>query len=131
MLFFQSEGLAEDWLARDDWKNLREWSRHAVDIDRNITDMARPGRLTAALNWYRATTTAEAFAGPGLELPPVACSTMGVWSSRDHALTEVQMMASANHVTGPWRYERIESVGHDVPVAAPDQLNDLLLDFLA
>ncbi len=58
-------------------------------------------------------------------------SMLGVWSSGDHALTEAQMMASANHVTGPWRYERIESFGHDVPVAAPGQLNDLLLDFLA
>ena len=56
---------------------------------------------------------------------------MGVWSSGDYALTEVQMTASADHVTGPWRYERIEGVGHDVPVAAPDQLNALLLDFLA
>ena len=56
---------------------------------------------------------------------------MGVWSSDDYALTEVQMTASAEHVTGPWRYERIEGVGHDIPVAAPDQLNELLLDFLA
>ena len=56
---------------------------------------------------------------------------MGVWSSEDFALTEVQMTASAEHVTGPWRYERIEGVGHDVPSAAPDQLSTLLLDFLA
>lgn len=58
-------------------------------------------------------------------------SGSGVWSSQDHALTEVQMTASADHVAGPWRYERIEGIGHDVPVAAPDELNALLLDFLA
>ena len=104
--------------------------RHPVDAERNVADLSRPGRLTAGLNWYRATTTPAAFAGPPLELPPVSCPTMGVWSSRDYALTESQMTASADHVTGPWRYERIESVGHDVPVAAPDQLNALLLDFL-
>ena len=39
--------------------------------------------------------------------------------------------ASEKYVGGPWRYERIEGVGHDIPVAAPDRLNELLLDFLA
>jgi pimeloyl-ACP methyl ester carboxylesterase len=130
MLFFQSD-VAEDWLSRDGWKNLRGWMHDPVDIEHNIEDLSRPGRLTAGLNWYRATVGPEAFAAPPLELPPVTCPTMGVWSSDDFALTEVQMTASADHVTGPWRYERIEGVGHDVPSAAPDQLNALLLDFLA
>ncbi|MGZ4691211.1 MAG: alpha/beta fold hydrolase [Acidimicrobiia bacterium] len=130
MLFYQAEGIAEEWLSRDGFANLRALAQNPVDFDRNVADMSKPGRLTAALNWYRATTNAAAFAAPPLELPPVACPTMGVWSSGDYALTEVQMTASAEHVTGPWRYERIEGVGHDVPAAAPDQLNALLLDFL-
>jgi pimeloyl-ACP methyl ester carboxylesterase len=101
-----------------------------TDHERNIADLSRPGRLTAGLNWYRATVGPEAFAAPALELPPITCPTMGVWSSEDFALNEVQMTASANHVTGPWRYERIEGVGHDVPSSAPDELSALLLDFL-
>jgi pimeloyl-ACP methyl ester carboxylesterase len=136
MLFYQAEGIAEDWLSRDGFANLRALAQDPVDFERNVADMSKPGRLTAALNWYRATTNAAAFAAPPLELPPlelppVSCPTMGVWSSADYALTEVQMTASADHVTGPWRYERIEGIGHDVPAAAPDQLNTLLLDFLA
>jgi len=35
-------------------------------------------------------------------------SVMGVWSSGDMALSEVQMSGSEQFVTGPWRYERIE-----------------------
>lgn len=131
MLMFQPPDIAEDWLSRDGWQNLRAWARDPVDFDRNVADMSRPGRLTAALNWYRATISPAAFANPALELPPVTCPTMGVWSSADHALTEAQMTASAQHVTGPWRYERIEGIGHDVPVAAPAELTSLLLDFLA
>jgi pimeloyl-ACP methyl ester carboxylesterase len=129
MLFFQSE-VAEDWLSRDGWANFLEWMHRPVDHERNIVDLSRPGRLTAGLNWYRATVGPEAFAAPPLELPPVTCPTMGVWSSADFALTELQMTASADHVTGPWRYERIEDAGHDVPSAAPDELSALLLDFL-
>ena len=55
---------------------------------------------------------------------------MGVWSSDDIALTERQMTDSAGHVAGPWRYERLDGVGHWIPVEAPDELNRLLLDFL-
>ena len=37
---------------------------------------------------------------------------MGIWSSGDLALTEEQMTGSAKHVTGPWRYERLDGLGH-------------------
>ena len=39
------------------------------------------------------------------------------------------MTRSAEHVLGPWRYERIEGAGHWIPVDAPDRLNQLLLQF--
>src|SRR4029077_19636656 len=38
MLLFQFEGIAEQWLSNDDWKNMREGSRHP-DIDGGIADM--------------------------------------------------------------------------------------------
>jgi pimeloyl-ACP methyl ester carboxylesterase len=55
---------------------------------------------------------------------------MGVWSTGDPALTEVQMTDSAEHVSGPWRYERLEGPGHWMQLDAPDQVNALLTDFL-
>jgi pimeloyl-ACP methyl ester carboxylesterase len=56
---------------------------------------------------------------------------MGVWSSGDVALTEGQMLRSANHVAGDFRYERIEGAGHWMQLEAPEEVNRLLLDFLA
>jgi len=32
---------------------FREWIGAAEDLERYIEDLSRPGRLTAALNWYR------------------------------------------------------------------------------
>ena len=40
------------------------------------------------------------------------------------------MTGSANYVTGPWRYERLDGVDHWVPLHVPDRLNTLLLEFL-
>jgi pimeloyl-ACP methyl ester carboxylesterase len=55
---------------------------------------------------------------------------MGIWSSGYISLTETQMTDSAENVTGPWRYERIEGPGHWMQLEAPDTINRLLLDFL-
>jgi pimeloyl-ACP methyl ester carboxylesterase len=40
------------------------------------------------------------------------------------------MVRSAAHVTGPWRYERIEGAGHWMQLDRPDRINELLLEFL-
>ncbi len=122
---------AEDILSRENWRFFREWIGAAEDLERYIEDLSRPGRLTAALNWYRASVSAESFAaGVGSSLPTVQCPTLGVWSTDDLALGEQQMTDSAQSVNGPWRYERIEGVGHWIPLDASGRLNELLLDFL-
>jgi pimeloyl-ACP methyl ester carboxylesterase len=46
------------------------------------------------------------------------------------ALSEARMTGSADYVTGPWRYERLQGIDHWVPVHAPDQLSQLLVEFL-
>jgi pimeloyl-ACP methyl ester carboxylesterase len=33
-------------------------------------------------------------------------------------------------VSGPWRYERLEGIGHWMQLEVADELNALLLDFL-
>jgi pimeloyl-ACP methyl ester carboxylesterase len=129
MLLFQFEGIAEQWLSHDGWANFRTWSRHP-DSDGVIADLERTGSLTPALNYYRANVPPEVLIAPPLELPLVAAPTLGVWGSTDFALTEKQMTGSASYVTGPWRYQRIEAVGHWLPLEAPDSVNELLLDFL-
>jgi pimeloyl-ACP methyl ester carboxylesterase len=129
MLLFQFAGVAEQWLSGDGWAGFRSWSNHP-DVDAVIDELERNGSLTPGLNWYRANLTPEAFVGPPLVLPPVTAPTMGVWSSGDFALTEAQMTGSANYVTGPWRYERIEGPGHWMQLEAPDRVNELLVEFL-
>ncbi len=129
MLLFQFPGIAERWLAENDWANFRAWAGHP-DADQVIAELAASGSLTPGLNWYRANIPPESWIRPPPQLPPVAAPTMGIWSSGDIALTEVQMTDSAQHVTGPWRYERLDGPGHWLQLDVPDQLNALLLDFL-
>ena len=130
MLLFQFAGVAERWLSDDGWANFRAWSGHP-DKDAVIAELKASGSLTPALNYYRANIPPEAWLTRGRALPPVERPAMGVWSSGDFALTERQMKDSAGSVSGPWRYERLEGPGHWMQLEAPDEVNRLLLDFLA
>lgn len=129
MLLFQFEGVAERWLSDDGWANLRSWGAHP-DVEEIIAQLEANGSLTPALNWYRANVPPSFWVDPPVTLPPVEAPTLGVWSSRDFALTERQMINSAAHVKGTWRYHRIEGAGHWLLLEVPEEVNRLLLDFL-
>jgi pimeloyl-ACP methyl ester carboxylesterase len=139
MLWFQFPGVAERVLPEHDWAVFRRWAWDGAgpgqdpDCDRQVAELSRPGALTAGLNWYRANVDPATFIRSGpvrSSLPPVACPTMGVWSTDDFAVAEAQMTGSQRFVTGPWQYRRLEGVSHWVPVHAPQALNRLLVDFL-
>ena len=40
------------------------------------------------------------------------------------------MLRSAEQVTGPWRYERVEGASHWMQLDEPERVNALLVDFL-
>jgi pimeloyl-ACP methyl ester carboxylesterase len=128
-LFFQFGGVAEATIKHDGWAWLRTFSRGDGDQDQWIADLARPGALTASLNWYRA-NLAPRMPGPAPQLPPVTAPTLGVWSTGDHYLDGERMRRSGELVAGLWRYEEIEGASHWIPLDAPGRLNDLLLDWL-
>jgi pimeloyl-ACP methyl ester carboxylesterase len=130
MLLFQFEGIAEQWLSANDWANFRSWSHHP-DADAVIAELEASGSLTPGLSWYRANVHPRALLEPPPAFPPVTVPTLGVWSSGDFALTEVQMTGSSMFVEADWQYRRLEGPGHWMQLEAPDQVNGLLLDFLA
>jgi pimeloyl-ACP methyl ester carboxylesterase len=55
---------------------------------------------------------------------------MGMSGSTDFALTEAQMTQSATNVSGGFRYERLDGLGHWLQLEAPERVNELLVDFL-
>jgi len=124
--FLQLRGLAEWTLRAADWRFFRAFSRYPAESAKWIASLSRPGRLTAAVSWYRANL---AMVLPR-ECPPVVMPVMGVWSSGDRFLCEEQMTASARYVGGPWRYERLEGPSHWLQLDAPERVNALLIDHL-
>jgi pimeloyl-ACP methyl ester carboxylesterase len=130
MLLFQFRGVAEQWLSGNDFHNFRHFLATHPDLDAVVERMKEPGALTAALNVYRAVLPPEALTG-SVVLPQVPVPTLGIWGAKDPFNTELGMTGSAAYVDGPWRYERLDSAGHWPHLDAPDEVNRLLLDFLA
>jgi pimeloyl-ACP methyl ester carboxylesterase len=99
------------------------------DVDRYISDLSRPGSLTASLNWYRANLAPRTPGSPP-ELPPVKAPTLGIWSTNDHYMDGERMKMSGRFVKGPWRYEQIDGASHWIPLDASDRVNQLLIEWL-
>lgn len=131
MLLFQFEGLAEQLLQRHDWALLRDWGGHHSEAAQWISELSRPGALTAALNWYRANQHPRRWLDAPVMVPSVAAPTLSMWSTGDVYLGEAQVVRSPEFVTGPWRYERIVGASHWLQLDRPAEVNQLLLGFLA
>jgi pimeloyl-ACP methyl ester carboxylesterase len=126
VLGFMLPVVAEQMLRAGDWFMLRQFTGEPGQADHWKRDLSPPGRLTAALNYYRANI--------GLALPQgyprVRVPVMGVWSDGDPALGEKQMRDSARYVDAAFRFERIHDADHWLQLTAHERVNRLLLDFL-
>jgi pimeloyl-ACP methyl ester carboxylesterase len=129
-LFWQP-GRAEEVLLADDARRLRRmygsgsgWAVDPEAVDEYVAVLSAPGALTAALNWYRAMSSAT-------PVDDVAVPTTYVWSDADMAIGRVAAEGCAAHVTGDYRFVELAGISHWVPEQAPDQLAAAILDRVA
>jgi pimeloyl-ACP methyl ester carboxylesterase len=120
---FQAPG-AGDAMVADGGAGLRfAFSASGLDddVEEHVRVLTQPGAIEAALNWYRA------FDFQGGELGDIEVPTLFVWSTDDIAIAQEGAAWTADHVSGPYRFEVFDGVSHWVPEVAPDRLNELLL----
>lgn len=132
---FLIEGKAEHVLAEDDYRRLRAMfalgpNPGAVPkgaVEHFTRSLARPGRLTAALNYYRANLvpgTGWGALARGLEV--TAPATL-VWGDQDPALGRLQAETSAGWVRGDFRLEVLEGAGHWLQFERPAEVSTALV----
>jgi pimeloyl-ACP methyl ester carboxylesterase len=84
--------------------------------------MREPGRLTGALNWYRALSGAQ-LQGVGVITVP----TTYVWSDRDPVVGLTAALRTADWVEADYQLVALKGVGHWIPEEAPGALADMAL----
>jgi pimeloyl-ACP methyl ester carboxylesterase len=102
-------------------KTLSDSGLPARDVDRYVTDMAEPGALSAALNWYRGMP----LGGRPLS-PDVAVPTTYVWGRNDFALGRAAADRTGEHVTGDYRFD-VLNAGHWLPETRADEVAGAIL----
>jgi pimeloyl-ACP methyl ester carboxylesterase len=138
MLLFQFTGIAEEWLAKDDFANLRSFVFDTAapgtfpTEDREVfcAALAREGRLTAALNYYRANIPPETWLKPPPDLPPVRVPTTILWGEADTYMSGVLLERSVQKVAGPLHVERLPGVSHWIQQEIPGRVSGLIIDSL-
>ncbi len=135
ILLFQLPWLPERRIRRNDFAMLAKMLRRDPvragafsddDIARFKEALARPGALTAALNWYRA----------ALRHPPrlprerrsIDVPTLVVWGEKDRYLGTT-LVEGLERWVADLRIERLPEASHWVQADAPERVNELLIPF--
>jgi pimeloyl-ACP methyl ester carboxylesterase len=132
---FLQEGKAEQVLAEDDHQRLRAMfaigprpdAVPASVVDHFTKSLARPGRLTAALNYYRANLSPAtgAWAALAQELR-ISTPTTLLWGDQDPALGRRAVEATAGYMQGDYRLQVLEGAGHWLQFERPDEVTQAL-----
>jgi len=129
---FLIEGKAEHVLADDDYRRLRAMFLLGPNPDavpRSLVDhftraVSRPGRLTAALNYYRANLVSGGGAWEtSIRIGPITMPTVLLWGDQDPALGRSAAEATARHVEGEYRLEVLEGAGHWLQFERPTEVS--------
>lgn len=134
IFFFQLPFLPELGFKRNEGRDmadaLRRTGRRGTfsdeDLDRYREAWAKPGAVTAMLNWYRGTTRARP------DIPKdvrIKVPTLLIWGARDTALGR-EMAQPSIDLCDDGRLVMIEEATHWVQHDEPDRVNQLLGDFL-
>lgn len=129
MDFFRSDGAAEIVVA--DGGAVFRAALEGTGLDAASVDhyVARYDTVDAArglLNWYRGAKPDD-----GTRVGTVTVPTLYAWSDADAVFGRFAAEHTADHVSGPYRFENLDGVSHWVPEEAPDRLVPLLLAHLA
>jgi len=128
---FLVEGKAESVLSEDDHRRLRAMLGSSIPpgvVDHFVRSLARPGRLTAGLNYYRANLERDRAWTDLRRDVTVAAPTVLLWGDQDPALGRLQAEDTARHMTGEYRLEVLEGAGHWLQFERPDEVSRALVE---
>ena len=126
VLFFQWRGVAERLVRAGNFRMLRRMADDGPELARWRRDLDRPGRLTAALDWYRANFAALVKGG----FPPARIPVLGIIGSEDVALTVAQMENSGRHVDATFECRVLAGAGHWLPLHDVAEIEAPVIAFL-
>lgn len=129
MLALQLPVVPEKVLMADGGKRVRAQLAKGGLTEPSLSEsveLLTSGGATGAISWYRGMPFSP------LKLAgPVSVPTLYVYGIEDFALDRKAAELTAKHVTGDYRFEVLDGVGHWIPDDAADRINPIILEHLA
>ncbi len=134
-MYLNTQDKAAELYAADDGAALKNvlLPTHP-EVDEVWSRMKEPAAMTGMLNWDKANQVAALYLAEATRQgSPRMCHvpTLGLWSSGDTYMWEGQMTESANRMSAPWRYHRIENASHWAMLDQPERVTEHMLDWLS
>jgi pimeloyl-ACP methyl ester carboxylesterase len=133
---FQQAGKAEEVLEADSHTRLRAMYRIGADpadaipagvVDGYIAGFSRPGRLTAALNYYRANLGDHS---PHIAEGRVDVPSQLIWGDQDPAIGRLGTERTALFAAADYRLAVLPGAGHWLQFERPEDVSRLLLEWI-
>jgi pimeloyl-ACP methyl ester carboxylesterase len=131
---FLMEGKAERVLAEEDMRRLGAMLGVAIPrpvVEHFMRSLARPGRLTAALNYYRANLSRDQPWSALRRRDKVRAPATLLWGDADPALGRAQAEGTAAYVTGDFELDVLDGAGHWLQFERPDEVSRALASVLS
>ncbi len=132
IFFFQLPFVPERLLRRNDFSLIRRMLREDGfpddQIERYVEALRVPGVVTSALNYYRATMR-RVLTGRIPKTRPIEHPVLVIWGDQDRALGKELAEPPARFVPHA-KVVHLPEATHWVQNAAPEKVNELLLDFI-
>jgi pimeloyl-ACP methyl ester carboxylesterase len=134
---FLLEGKAEHVLAEENFSRLRAMFSRGPNpnampksvVEAFIRSLSRPGRLTAALNYYRANLSGDrAWASLAPHEVNVSAPTILLWGDQDPALGRRSAEGTADFMEGDYRLVVLEGAGHWLQFERPDEVSRTMVE---
>lgn len=136
MFFFQIRDVPEKLLSLNDYAFVRRAFAGVLEeaeIDKYVEAIAKPGALTAAINYYRASISEEYLLGAigqPQPLPRITAPTLVIWGEDDPYLGRELVLETQSQIDGPFTLRWIAGCGHWVQQEKPELVNQYMLEFL-
>lgn len=112
----------------------RRGAMTAEDAKRYKKELARPGAVTATVNYYRALGRRMAYGGDktsdGSLRKPISVPTLLIWAENDGALGPQLMRGTEKYVSN-LRVRVLGNCSHWAQQDCPEEFNKMVMDFLA
>ncbi len=137
MFFFQLPLVPEKLLSLNDYAFIRRAFAGILseeEIEKYVEAIAKPGALTAAINYYRANIDQHfllgALGASTMEFPRIVAPTLVIWGEDDAFLGRELTEGLEAHIQAPYTLRLIPECGHWVQQERPEVVNRYMLEFL-